>query len=296
MNRCLAFLLALVFASLSVSSACVAATGDWVHFTLEPERSGGGKIHATFRDEDRGRGDNNWSTEFGSSELAGFDVGGFRGAGVRPLRFALVREAGRLDCSGNGGNNYAAGNCSFTADPGFTQLLVNRGIGRPTREQAFGLMAVNAHRELIDAIAAARYPTPTVDDLMALSALGVSGAYIHGLAQVGYQPQSIHGLIEFKALNITPEWIGGFVRAGYGGLPSSELVQLKALNVTPDFIAGYDRLGYRHLPASTLVQLKALDITPEFVRSEVGQRAELPPVNELVQLKLFGRRSSISRH
>jgi hypothetical protein len=295
MNRCLAFLLALVLATLSISSACVAAPSDWVHFTLLPER-GDGRIHASFRDESRGPGDNNWSTGFLPSELVGLDVASFRASGARPLRFAIVREAGRLDCSGSGGNSSVAGNCSFIADRGFTQLLISHGIGRPSREQAFGLTAINARRELIDAVAAARYPTPTIDELMALTALGVTGSYIDGVAHAGYRPRSIHGLVEFKALGITPEWIGGFVRAGYGNLPAEELVQLKALNVTPDFIFGFDRIGYRNIPAATLVQLKALDITPEFVRSTVGERATLPPVNELVQLKLFGRRSSVGRH
>jgi hypothetical protein len=296
MNRCLAFLLALAFATVTVSSACLAAPSDWVHFALQPARGGVGDIHATFREESRGQRDNNWSSTFRAAELAGFDVGGFRSAGVRPLRFAIVREAGRLDCTGNGGNNYASGNCSFTADPGFTQLLISRGIGRPTREQAFGLMAVNTRRELIEAVAAAHYPTPTINELTALSALGVNGPYIGGLARVGYRPRAIQTLVEFKALGITPEWIGGFVRVDYGKLPAEELVQLKALGITPDFITGFDRIGYRHLPVSTLVQLKALDITPEFVRSAVGRRAELPPVSELVQLKMFGRRSSVGRH
>jgi hypothetical protein len=296
MNRCLAFLLALVFATVSVSSACVAATGDWVHFTLEPERSGGGKIHATFRDEGRPGHDINWSTGFQPFELAGLDLAAFRAAGSRPLHFALAREAGRLDCAGNGGNYQAMGNCSFTADPGFTRLLINRGIGQPSRDQAFGLMAVNARRETIDAVAAARYPTPSIDDLIALSALGVNGQYINGLASTGYRPGTIHALVEFKALGITPEWIGGFVRAGYGNLPAEQLVQMKALNITPEFIAGFDRIGYRHLPVSTVVQLKALDITPEFVRSTVGESGAMPPVSELVQLKMFGRRSSAGRH
>jgi hypothetical protein len=290
MNRCLAFLLALVFATVSISSACVAAPSDLVRFTLEPSRGGDGRIHATFRSDGDFRHQNNWSTGFAPSELAGLDLASFRAAGTRPVRFAVVREAGRLDCSGNGGGGYAMGSCGFTADPAFTQLLVSRGIGRPTREQAFGLMAINAHRELIDALAAARYPTPSIDDFMALSALGANGPYITGLANADYRPQSLHGLIAFKALNITPEWIGGFVRAGYGNMPAEQLIQLKALNVTPDFIAGFDRIGYRHLPASTLVQLKALNITPEFVRFAVGERQPLPPVNELVQMKIFGTR------
>lgn len=293
MNRCLAFFLALLVTTVTVSSACVAAPSDWIRFTLEMERNG--QIHATFRDDDRGRNDSrdrdehDWSTGFPPSELMGLDLAGFRGSGTRPLRFAIVREAGRLDCAGTGGDSHGWGNCSFIADPAFTQLLASRGIGTPTREQAFGLMAVNAHREVIDALAAARYPTPTIDDLMALSALEVNGRYVSDLARVGYRPQAIHTLIEFKALGVTPDWIGGFTRVGYGSIPADELVQLRALNITPEFVAGFDRIGYRHLPVDTLVQLKALGITPEFVRSADRSPQRLLTVDELVQLKLFGR-------
>ena len=296
MNRCLAIFLALLFATISVSSACVAAPSEVVRFTLEPSRGGDGRIHATFREEGAFPHDNNWSNGFTPAELAGLDLAAFRAPGARPIHFAIVREAGRLDCAGSGGNSAGSGNCSFTPDPGFTQMLIGRGIGRPTRQQAFGLVAVNARRETIDAIAAAHYPTPAIDELVALAALRVDGPYIAGLARVGYRPSAIHNLVEFKALGVTPEWISGFVRGGYGNLPANELVQLKALNVTPDFIAGFDRLGYRHLPASELVQLKALDITPEFVREAVGTRTELPPVSELVQMKIFGHRSSVGRH
>ena len=290
MNRFVTFLLALMVAAVTVSSACVAAPSDVIHFTLEPERGDNDHIQATFRDEkgDRDRDHNSWSTGFTPSELVGLDFSGFRGSGSRPLRFAVIREAGRLDCAGNGGQSHAFGNCSFTADPGFTQLLVDRGIGRPTSDQSFGLMAVDARSELIDAVAAAHYPTPTIDDLMGLSALGVNGRYIAELAQAGYHPNAIHTLIEFKALGISPEWIGGFARAGYANMPPDDLVQLKALDLTPDFISGFDQIGYRHLPVDTLVQLKALGITPQFVRAKAAADHQLS-VDELVQLKLFGR-------
>ena len=289
MNRCLAFLLALMVATLTVSSACVAAPADWIDFTLRTERGDPAKVHASFRDGSRDRhDDSSWSSGFLPSELIGLDLAGFRGGGTRPLRFAIVREAGRLDCSGHGGESRAFGNCGFTPDPGFTQLLVKRGIGRPNRDQAFGLMAVNARRETIDALAAARYPTPTIDDLMALAALGANGRYIAELARVGYRPPAIHTLIEFKALNIDADYVGGFTRVGYGNIPADELVQLKALDISPDYIAGFDRIGYRHLPVDTLVQLKALGITPQFVQSAARSPRQLT-VDELVQLKLFGR-------
>ena len=291
MNRCLAFIGALLLAFLSVSSACMAAVqSNWIRFALEPERSRSGEIRATFRDDDERNGnDHSWSTGFPATELTGLDVIGFRGSGTRPLRFAIVREAGRLDCAGSGGESYAHGNCRFTADPAFSQLLARRGI-RADTDDRWGLMALNVRSELIDAIAAAGYPTPTAGNLIGMTAVGVNGRYIQELARAGYRPKSIDTLIEFRAMNITPEWIGGFVRIGYANIPADGLVQLKALNITPDFISGFDAIGYRHLPVDDLVQLKALDITPEFARWAVGQRGSLPPVDQLVDMKIFGGR------
>lgn len=290
MNRPLAFICALLLAFVTISSACVAQPAEWVHFTLDPERGSPARIHAGFHTQSSGRGDHNWSTAFAPSELVGLDMPSFRGADTRPLRFAIVRDAGRLDCAGNAGGNHADGNCRFTADAAFTQLLITRGIGRPTSEQAFGLMAVNARREVIDAVDAARYPRPTIDNLMALSALGVDGRYITGMARAGYRPRSLQKLVEFNALGVTPEWIAGFAHVGYANVPGDGLVQLRALGVTPDYIAGFQRIGYRDLPVSSLVELKALSITPDFVRSAVAPGTPLPPVDQLVEMKMFRRR------
>lgn len=289
MNRFFALVLALLFASLTVSSACVAAESDWTGFRLEQNRHNPGLIEARFRNNTRDRDNDSWSSSFRPSDLIGLDAAGFRGAGTRPLRFAVIRDAGRLDCAGNGGEAYASGNCTFTPDAGFAQHLVRARIGRPNRSQSFGMMAVDVRRATVDALAAARYPAPSINDLMALSAVGVTGGYIHGMAGAGYRPSSIHGLIEFRALGVTPEWIGGFARIGYANIPQQELIQLRAMGITPEFIAGFDRIGYRHLPPTTLVQLRALDITPDFVRRAVGVRSTLPPVDELVQLKTTGR-------
>lgn len=289
MNRVLALLGALILAFISISSACTAASPAWLHFTLQPER-GGNSLQVRFQRDSNGHEVNNWSSSFRPADLVGLDLAGFRGAGSRPLRFAVIREAGRLDCSGQGGDSRAVGNCSFTANPAFTALLESRGIGRPTQEQAFGLTAVNARRDVIDAVASAHYPTPSINDLMALSALGVDGPYISKMARAGYRPRTIDTLIQFKALEITPEWISQFVRIGYGDLPADQLVQLKALDITPEYIAGFDRIGYRHLPVDQLVQLKALDITPEFVQRIAAVDATRPTVDKLVELKALGRR------
>jgi hypothetical protein len=290
MNRMLALAAALLLAFIGISSTCTAAPGAGIHFTLEPQR-GSDRIQASFRSEQRPGHNNNWSSDFRLSELVGLDAAGFRGTGIRPLRFAVIRDAGRIDCSGNGGGSHASGACSLTPNPAFSQLLESRGIGRPSPEQAFGLIAVDARRSLVDAIAAAHYPTPSIDNLMALSALDVTGDYIGEMARAGYRPRTLDGLVQFKALDVTPQWIAGFARIGYANIPADELVQLKALDISPEFVAGFDRIGYRHLPVDKLVQLKAMDITPEFVRAVAGRGGALPEVGKLMELKAFsGRR------
>jgi len=185
MNRYLAFTCALLLALVTVSSTCLATESDWIHFALEPEHRGSAEIKADFRSEGRGHNENNWSTGFKPSDLVGLDTSGFRGHQARPLHFAVIREAGRLDCSGNGGDSYAAGYCSMTPNSAFMQLLASRGIGQATRDEAFTLIALDVRRELIDAVAAARYPTPTIDDLVSMTAVGVNGRYVADLSRAG---------------------------------------------------------------------------------------------------------------
>jgi len=287
MTRCLAFIFALMLATLSVASACSASGPNWVRFTLQQERDSN-QIRASF-EQDRGHGAGNWSTGFMPHQITGLDTAGFRATGTRPLRFAVIREPGRLDCSGQGGNSQATGDCRFTADNAFAQLLDSRGIGQPTNDEAFSLMAVNARRKLIDAIAQAKYPTPRIDDLVSLAALDVTADYIRGLATAGYRPEKIDTLVEFKALGITPAYIAGFTKIGYRNIDPDDLVQLKALNVTPEYIAGFQKLGYTNLSADRLVELKAVGITPEFVAA-VREPGSTPAVSDLVDRKFGARR------
>ena len=282
MTRMLAFIAALLLTAITVSSACVANSPGVLQFSIEPRNSG--QVHIRFeRDRNRPH-ENMWESSFSPAELAGLDAAALNSPGTRPIRFAIARDAGRLDCAGTGGNEMAHGSCSLTADAGFNSFLAQHGVARPTEEQTFSLVAVNVRRDLVGALAQARYPTPTIEKLIELAAVDVTPAYITELAGQGYRPQSLQSLVEFGALEITPDYIGSFARAGYSNLPPDELVQMKAMEITPAYVAGFERIGYGHLPVDTLVQLKALDITPEYVLA-VQQGGALPSPDHLVQLK-----------
>jgi hypothetical protein len=289
MQRCIAFLFAMFLTSLTVASACTAAVGERVGFTIEPARDGS-QLRVTFRDDDR-YDDNRWSSSFAPAQLGGLDLAALRGAGSHPVGFTVSREAGRLACSGNGGSGYGHGECLFAPDASFLALLQSRGIRAPSRDEAFGLMALDVRRSLIDGIAAARYPVPTIDQLTSMTAVGVRGQYIAELARLGYRPRSIDNLVEFRALNITPDYVADFSRIGYRNIDPDSLVQFKALGITAEYVEGFERIGYRNLPADTLVQLKALDISPEFVRAAEQQPGVMPSIGQLSVLQSLPRRN-----
>jgi len=287
MTRLLAFMAAVFLTALVFATACIAGSGSPLVFTIEPIHNPD-QVQVRFQQHREGRWNNDWNSSFRTSELVGLNAAELNSAAVRPIRFAVIREAGQIDCAGTAANAMAHGTCGLTPDPGFMAYLSKHGIRQPTEEETYGLISLNVHRGLLEALAAARYPTPSIEDFMALTAVGVSPDYIRRLADAGYRPATLDGLIQFAALKITPEFIGSYVRAGYSGLAPEELVQLKALNITPDFIAGFERIGYRHLPVETIVQLKALDITPEFVRA-VQRGGTLPSPEHLVELRALGR-------
>jgi hypothetical protein len=326
MNRALVFLAATAAAALAVTSACLASPktnhdfrAEDIYFTMTaPARSGDVQLSLRSGND---RHNHSMSSGFAASELAGLDLARLRSPASAPLSFALVRQAGRVDCSGNARAMKAEGDCRFTADAAFAELLASRGIGRPTAEESYELTMVGATRELVDALQVANYPRPTIEKLTELAAVGVDRQFIDELSRRGYRPNDLDELVEFGALDITPDYIDGMARAGfrnmdadaivqfkaldispayiaelarigYSGLDADEVTELKALEVTPEFVEGFARIGYSNLPVDTLVQLKALDVTPEYVKSLRDRGlAELSP-EQLVALRAVGKHYS----
>lgn len=285
MHRTVAFLAAILLTSLTIGSAGFARSVENIRFDLQPSAKRGDHVQLTLR-SGRDRNNNNMSSSFRVGDLAGLDLARLRASG--PVAFALIREAGRIDCAGSAHSARAEGACRFTENAAFSNLLVSRGMARPTREQAYGLTMLGANRQLLDALHAARYPMPGIDDYMGMTAVGVTPAYIAEMARAGYRPADSKRFIEFKAVGVTPDFVGALARAGYANLPANKVVELAALNVEPEFIRGFDRIGYRNLPVDTLVQLKALNVTPEFVQQVRRAGFERPTPDQLVQMKVLG--------
>lgn len=286
MYRPIALLFALLLTCVSVSSAGLAASLGELRFRLSVSRASPDRLQLSIRDERNGGGLH--SNGYAAVELAGLDRAALDAKRATDLRFALVREAGRLDCAGAGSHGTASGQCRFTADPRFADFLAAQGIARPDERQAFSLTMVGANRALVQALAGARYPVPTLDQLTGLAALQVSPAYIHDLSRRGFRPERLNDLLSFKALDVSPAYVEAMSRAGFRGLTADHIVQFKALGISPDYVAGLAAVGYGQLSPGEIVQLKALDVTPEYIRGFQRIGMDRLPVSKLIESKALG--------
>ena len=83
--------------------------------------------------------------------------------------------------------------------------------------------------EVLDALAAAGYPRPTLDESVALGIFRIDPAYVRGLAGAGYRLGSIGDLVAFKIHKVTPDYIASFARIGHRNLPADKLVAMRDL-------------------------------------------------------------------
>jgi hypothetical protein len=123
-----------------VALAAVAAaeervgTIDW-----SIERGGsqadGSRVQLTIESRWSAHSQSTWSNDRSIAELRGLTAAQVTGPSA-PVRFALVGDAGRLDCAGNAGRLSGSGTCGFTGDPAFAAYLQAHGIGAPSRQQA----------------------------------------------------------------------------------------------------------------------------------------------------------------
>lgn len=268
MHRSIAIFFALILTTISIATTGLAAEVGSLRF----EVSEGGRDRLQLALRRNLSSDRTSSSSFEVKDLAGFDRAALRSAAGAPVRFSLVREPGRFDCSGRAENRRARGACRFTGDTSYASYLTANGIRQPTEDEWIDLTLVGAGRSLVAALREGRYAMPSPGTLAGMTAVGVTPGYIRDMAANGYRLQRTEDLIPLRALDVSPAYIRSLKSVGYDRLPIDQLIQLKALGVTADFIASYQRYGYRDLSVSRLVQLKALGIRPQDLGRKTAAR------------------------
>ncbi|WP_162888034.1 hypothetical protein [Sphingomonas mesophila] len=283
MPRPAVLLAALAVSTLTIAAGVDAAAPTELEFRIQ-ERAGN-EIRGDFRRV--GPSDTQWNSDFHPAEFAGLDRAGLSAATATPIRFALVRDAGRLDCAGTGSRGTANGRCRYSPNQNFAAFLRANGVGKVSDEQQFTMTAVGVRRELLTTLHRAQYSAPAAGELINLTALGVDEDYISGLSASGNRPPKIDTLIQYKALGISPSYIARLRAAGMPDITPSMLIQFRALGIDAEYVSAVARAGYPNLPASTLVEFRALGVTAEYLAA-LRRRGLNPTPSKIVQMKALG--------
>src|SRR5687767_2615551 len=93
-------------------------------------------------------------------------------SGTGPVRFSLVREAGRIDCEGSFQNGRGSGTFRFTPDMGFVSVMKSRGFDFETGStdhgsdnKLFAATTLNITAALVDDLNSAAFGKLNSDDL-----------------------------------------------------------------------------------------------------------------------------------
>ena len=231
-----------------------------------------------------------WSNSRRVDELQGLTRAQLMGP-AQPVRFALVREAGRLDCAGTAGGGRGSGACSFTPEAGFATYLDARRIGRPDAHQAYSLTMSGVGRELVDALDKNGFARPTIDELVAMGIHGATASYVRDLGGLGYH-LTAHDLIAFKIHGVEPEFIREMAAIGPAlrQISPSDLVALRIHGVKPEFVREMAAIGpeFRNVTADDLVAMAIHGVRPELARTYVQLEGGPLRADDVVAMAIHG--------
>jgi hypothetical protein len=272
--------------------ACLAATaahaleGTWTA-TGEPARPDRINLGLTY-----GHTHNHGST-YATSALAGLTVAQIHASASAPVRFALDREAGRVEFEGAFAGGRGDGRFTFLPDATYLDKVRALGVADSRRSRqgpsqderllAFALLDVST--DYIRGIAAAGYKV-ALDDYLSMRIFDVTTDYIHAMRALGFRDLSADELVSTRIHGVTPEYVRA-MRDGGWKLSLDQLMSFRIHDVTPEWIDALRKLGYERLDADELISARIFDVTPEFIRGLKDAGCDLP-MNRVIEMRIHG--------
>jgi hypothetical protein len=268
---------------------------DWQKESGKPEG-----LHLSLeRRSERGGGRHQMGQTFDFAELQGITREQAQGSG--PVRFALVREAGRVDLEGSFQNGRGSGTFTFTPDRGFLGAMKGRGFdfenismrdgdrGEP-EDKLFAAAMLNVTTALADDLLSADFGKLDVDDLFKAAIFKVDSKFMREMKASGFPGLRMEELVKARIFKIDADFVREAARLGFTNEPFESLVKMRIFKVSPEFVAEVRAEGINVNDVEDLVKMRIFNIDADFIRRARAEGVPLE-VEALVQERLgVGRR------
>lgn len=209
-------------------------------------------------------------------------------AGASQVTFTLRRDAGVFHFTGSFRDGAGAGTYTFTPSTTFPAELASRGLGRPTAVEQYDLAIHDVGLDLVDALRAQQYATPTVADLVTAGRHGVTTTYVREMGRLGYRVGTVATLVKMRDHGVTPGYVEGLAAAGLPKLEVEALVRARDHGVTPDYVQALVGMGYGSLGIDALINARDHGVTVDFVAAMSGLGFTGVPIEALVRARDHG--------
>ncbi|MBV8859425.1 MAG: hypothetical protein JOZ02_21005 [Acidobacteria bacterium] len=257
---------------------------DGLHLSLERRTERGGR--------------NEMGQTYDFSELQGLTREQAQGSG--PVKFALVREAGRVDLEGSFQNGRGSGTFTFTPDRGFVSAMKGRGFdfakkeswdehGEP-EDRVFAAAVLNVTTALADDLLSADFGQLDVNDLFKAAIFKIDSKFMREMKASGFPGLRMEELVKARIFKIDADFVREAARLGFTNEPFESLVKMRIFKVTPAFVAEVRGEGLNDLHVEDLVKMRIFNIDADFIRRARAEGIPLE-VDALVQ-----ERIGVGRH
>ena len=280
-------LMLLLMLSAAASYSQQTFTGTWSASVNEES----GKIHLSLERRSEKGGRNQMGQSFDYSDLQGLTREQARAGG--PVKFSLVREAGRIDCEGTFQNGKGAGTFVFTGNQAFVSAMKSRGFdferndgerGADPEERLFAATTLNVTTALADDLLSANFPNLKVEDLFKAAIFKIDSNFMREMKASGFE-LGMEDLVKARIFKIDPAFVATVHQMGFENEPFESLVKMQIFKVTPEFITELRNEGLGNLSVEEVVKLRIFKVDRDFIRQAKADGVPME-VERLVQRRI----------
>jgi hypothetical protein len=289
----LCFVVSLIFAGLTTVSLVTAQTqttltGNWTASLSKDESS---KIQLNFERRSEKGGRNQMGQSYDFADLQGLSREQALGGG--PVKFSLVREAGRIDCEGSFQDGKGSGTFLFTGNQGFVSAMKTRGFDfeqnsnneRHPEDRLFAAATLNVTTALADDLSSAGFGKLQVEDLFKAAIFKIDSRFMREMKASGFSNMGMEELVKARIFKIDANFVSQVSRMGFDKEPFESLVKMQIFKIAPEFITEVRNEGFANISIEDLVKMRIFKIDGEFIRQAKAEGVPLE-VERLVQRRL----------
>lgn len=213
-----------------------------------------------------------------------------------PVKFSLVREAGRIDCEGSFQNGAGSGTFNFTASQSFVSAMKIRGFdfendaststdGRDSENRLFAATTLNVTTALADDLLSAGFGKLDVEDLFKAAIFKIDSKFMREMKASGFPNLGMEELVKARIFKIDADFLRQAAQMGFEKESFENLIKMRIFKITPAFVAEVRNEGLTNLSVEELVKLRIFKIDSEFIRQAKAEGVPLE-VEKLVQKRI----------